>query len=337
VRTALSAKVGDDALAEILRAKLAPLADSTGVRAIGGARTSYTVIIAPPGTDRVFLHDTGANDEFTAADVDYEALDAVRLFHFGYPPAMRRMHLNEGKELERLLRLAKERGVTVSLDLSVPAEGSESGRAPWKRILQRVLPYVDVFLPSVEELAFMLDRNLHRRLSQAAASGDPTTVVELEELARLGEWLLDAGVAVAGIKCGTKGFYLATGSEDSLRRAGRGAPSGADWAGRRLFSEVFHVDHLASGTGAGDASIAGFLAAMLRGTGPEEALNMACATGAAATTEYDATTGVQDYDTLHAGFVEKGPKAGQLRESFGWSYEESSRLWRAQNDHHPAE
>jgi hypothetical protein len=147
VPTALSAKVGDDALAEILRAKLAPLADSTGVRAIGGARTSYTVIIAPPGTDRVFLHDTGANDEFTAADVDYEALDAVRLFHFGYPPAMRRMHLNEGKELERLLRLAKERGVTVSLDLSVPAEGSESGRAPWTRVLERALPYVDVFLP----------------------------------------------------------------------------------------------------------------------------------------------------------------------------------------------
>jgi sugar/nucleoside kinase (ribokinase family) len=147
VPTALSAKVGDDALAEIPRVKLAPLADSTGVRPIGRARTSYTVIIAPPGTDRVFLHDTGANDEFTAADVDYEALDAVRLFHFGYPPAMWRMYLNGGEELERLLRLANERGVTVSLAPSVFAEGSESGRAPWTRVLERALPYVDVFLP----------------------------------------------------------------------------------------------------------------------------------------------------------------------------------------------
>ncbi|MFP4485110.1 MAG: PfkB family carbohydrate kinase [Spirochaetaceae bacterium] len=332
VPTALSAKVGDDALAEILRAKLAPLADSTGVHAIGGARTSYTVIIAPPGTDRVFLHDTGANDEFTAADVDYEALDAVRLFHFGYPPAMRRMHLDEGKELERLLRLAKERGVTVSLDLSVPAEGSESGRAPWPRVLERALPYVDVFLPSVEELAFMVAPELHDRIRAAAERTDPTEAVTPDDLMHLGEWILDRGVAVAGIKCGVNGFFLATGSDHALSRAGRAAPQNASWVERRLYSASYHLDHVASGTGAGDASIAGFLAAMLRNAGPEEALNMACATGAAAATEYDATSGVKEYAELRARFLEKTPKKRVTIESDGWTYDQATRLWRAPGD-----
>lgn len=178
----------------------------------------------------------------------------------------------------------------------------------------------------------MLDPDLHHRLSQAAATGDPTSAVKPDDLTRLGEWLLNAGVAVAGIKCGTKGFYLATGSKESFRRAGRGAPAGAAWAGRRLFSDVFTVDLVASGTGAGDASIAGFLAAMLRGTGPEEALNMACATGAAVTTEYDATSGVQDYDTIRENFVERGTKARQTGHLSGWVYEESSRLWRGSGD-----
>ena len=335
VSTALVAKVGEDALAEILRAKLGPLANSTGVQAVEGVRTSYTVILAPPGVDRFFLHDTGANDEFSADDIDFKILDSVRLFHFGYPPAMRRMHLNEGAELERLLRSAKERGVTVSLDLSVPSEGSESGSAPWKRILERVLPYVDVFLPSAEELAFMVAPELYDRMNAAAERNDPTEAVTPDDLMHLGEWILQRGVAVAGIKCGVNGFFLATGNDYALSRAGRAAPQRATWAERRLYSASYYLDHVASGTGAGDAGIAGFLAAMLRDSDPEEALNMACATGAAAATEYDATSGVKDYAELRARFLEKTEKKQRTIDSARWTYDQTTRLWKASSDRGP--
>ena len=41
----------------------------------------------------------------------------------------------------------------------MPMDGeSEAGKADWKEILSRVLPYVDFFVPSIEELCFMLDR-----------------------------------------------------------------------------------------------------------------------------------------------------------------------------------
>ena len=54
--------------------------------------TSYSVVLAAPGYDRIFLHDPGANDSFCQADIPDEALEGAALFHFGYPPLMRRMY-----------------------------------------------------------------------------------------------------------------------------------------------------------------------------------------------------------------------------------------------------
>ena len=44
------------------------------------------------------------------------------------------------------------------MDMAAVDADSEAGRADWEAILKRVLPYVDFFVPSVEELCFMLDR-----------------------------------------------------------------------------------------------------------------------------------------------------------------------------------
>ena len=63
--------------------------------------TSYTIVISPPGHDRSFLHCPGANETFTAADVPYEQLAGVRLFHFGYPPLMPRMYADGGERARR--------------------------------------------------------------------------------------------------------------------------------------------------------------------------------------------------------------------------------------------
>ena len=46
--------------------------------------------------DRSFLHCPGANDTFGPEDIDVERLAGVSLFHFGYPPLMRRMYSDGG-------------------------------------------------------------------------------------------------------------------------------------------------------------------------------------------------------------------------------------------------
>lgn len=73
-----------------------------------GVGTSYSVILAPAGIDRIFLHCSGANDTFTLDDIDLEKVKGANLFHFGYPSLMRKMYIDGGKELVRLLKAVHE-------------------------------------------------------------------------------------------------------------------------------------------------------------------------------------------------------------------------------------
>ncbi len=170
----LRGKIGDDvvgrAILDILRSYSPRLVEDMIVAE--GQASSYTVVISPPGVDRIFLHCPGANDTFCAGDVDYEGLAAARLFHFGYPPLMRRMFIDEGAELVSLLSGVKKRGATTSLDMARPDPASEAGGVNWRRLLERVLPHVDLFLPSFDETLYMLDREGFDRLERESDSGD---------------------------------------------------------------------------------------------------------------------------------------------------------------------
>ena len=91
--------------------------------------TSYSIVLAPPGIDRIFLHDPGANDSFCADDIPDRLLEGAALFHFGYPPIMRRMYEEDGAELVRLLSRVREKGAAVSLDLAAVDPESDAGKA----------------------------------------------------------------------------------------------------------------------------------------------------------------------------------------------------------------
>src|SRR6185503_4762577 len=125
---------------------------AAGMSIVPGEASSYTVILNPPNVDRIFLHCPGANDTFGAGDVNYELLCQANLFHFGYPPLMKRLYQNDGAELIRMFKQAKATGVTTSLDMAMPDPTSPSGQANWPAILKAVLPAVDLFVPSIEEI-----------------------------------------------------------------------------------------------------------------------------------------------------------------------------------------
>ena len=91
---------------------------SSGLIVTPGERTSYTVVISPPGMDRFFLHHSGANDHYGIADVAVDRLAGAKLMHFGYPPVMRRLYSDGGRELAEIFRLAKSQGLTTSLDMT---------------------------------------------------------------------------------------------------------------------------------------------------------------------------------------------------------------------------
>jgi sugar/nucleoside kinase (ribokinase family) len=288
IETRLLARIGADqfgrAVQQIIADHAPALAD--GITANAATSTSYSIIINPLGSDRCILHHPGSNDDFSAADVHDEDLRDARLFHFGYPPLMARMFADDGAELTELFCRVKALGLTTSLDMALPDPNSAAGCANWKTILQNTLPHVDIFLPSLDEILFMLGRNTNIPLSA-------------QLLTEVSDELLGMGAKIVVIKLGDHGLYLRAAPADVLQNMGRVYPTYlTSWANYEKWQPCYQVDVVGT-TGAGDATIAGFLASLLRDMSPAKALNAALAVGACSVESPDALSGIRPWgDTL---------------------------------------
>ena len=290
----LAGKIGKDAFGELILNILKKYDAQEGMTVSEGESTSYSVILAVPGIDRIFLHNPGANDSFCADDIQDELLKDAALFHFGYPPLMRSMYQNDGQELVKLLQKVKRAGTAVSLDMAAVDPGTEPGRTDWKTILEKTLPFVDFFMPSAEELCYMLDRERFYQWQERARGGDVTQILDPEEDIRpLAEMCMDMGCQILLIKCGAPGMYFKTADSRHLEPLCSSLEMDpALWGGREIFERSYIPERILSGTGAGDTSIAAFLTAVLKGCGPEECLHLAAAAGASCVAEYDALSGI---------------------------------------------
>ena len=293
----LLGKVGNDAFGSAVKRILGEYG-AGGLITDGESSTSYSVVLAVPGTDRIFLHNPGANDTFSAADIPEEALSEAVLFHFGYPTLMKRMYENGGAELREMFRRVKEKGIATSLDLAAVDPLSEAGQAPWREILAGVLPFVDFFVPSFEELCYMLDRPRYDELS--ARGGDVTEQEGILDLADgLARTCLEMGCGAALIKCGLSGMAWRAGSRERFARVGERLKVNADaWADRAGRQPCFPAETVRSATGAGDVSIAAYLTALMNGEGPEDCAKLAAAEGCASVSSYDALGGVLPLEEL---------------------------------------
>lgn len=288
----LLGKVGNDDFGRMI-AQILKQYGAGGLVTDPESSTSYSVVLAIPGIDRIFLHHPGANDTFGSEDVPEKSLEDAVLFHFGYPPIMRRMYENEGEELAAIFRRVKAYGIATSLDLAAVDADTDAGRADWKRILEKVLPDVDFFLPSFEELCFMLEPEKYSRLNEAG--GDMTERLDpVKDVEPLLDRLMNMGCKTAVIKCGKAGMVWRTADEQRLRLTGdRLKLDTACWAGKQGIQPCFKADVVRSATGAGDTSIAAFLTAVLEGRNPETCVALAAAEGACAVTSYDALGGLR--------------------------------------------
>jgi sugar/nucleoside kinase (ribokinase family) len=299
VSVGLSAKIGDDLFGRAVLERLAAHCSrlTAGVVAVPGETTSYSVVISPPGIDRSFLHCPGANVGYAAADVPYAKLTGVRVFHFGYPPLMPVMYADGGRELRTMFERVRAEGPVTSLDLCEPDPDSEAGRVDWEAVLAHALPFVDVFAPSLRELLFILDSPAHRRLQAGERLG---AVCDRRRLRALATTLIAMGPSVVAIKLGDQGLYVRT-SEDAARvtRFCRrlGLDAGA-WRDRELLAPCYAPRVVRATTGSGDATIAGLLAALLRGAAPSAAASVAVAAGASSTEAIDPVSGVPSWERL---------------------------------------
>ncbi len=269
-------KTGNDLLGQSILAKM----DAAGLPTNGMIKdktcgTSYTIVLSIPGIDRIPMHYPGANDTFSKDDLDYELIKQARHFHFGYPPLMRSLFADGGNELAEIFGKVKQLGVSTSLDMARPDPQSEAGKADWQSLLQKVLPFVDLFTPSIDELLYMIDRPVFDTFIK---SDKPLGGLAKNDLQLLGNKLLNMGTGEVLIKLGEFGAYYISEKES-------------------FYSPCFQVE-LKGAIGSGDCTIAGFLAARIKGLSTKEALTFAVATGACNVEEMDSLSGIPTWVNL---------------------------------------
>lgn len=181
--------VGDDAFGEFIASSLRiPGVDTGGIHRLPDICTAATMMVNVEGEDRRFISTPGANTKFTAGHIPTAWLEEAKVIYIGGYLVMPEL---ETPEFVELLRQARSRGAKVVLDIVL-----FGGRA-YKKILDQVLPEVDVFLPNDDE---------------------STVVTGVEDPVEQAKRFRDAGAKCVVVTCGEKGSVLV--SDDNQVRSG---------------------------------------------------------------------------------------------------------------------
>lgn len=277
----LNGLIGTDPLGKVAEAQFKRYNVSEEMVKTGEADTAFSIVLAPPGFDRLFLESPGCNRIFDLKHIDFEAVKKSKLFHFGYPPLLRQFYINQGEQLVQLFSEVKKMEVVTSLDFSLPDPGSESGKIDWLRIMQSVLPHVDIFAPSVEEVVRIMKPEQYSLIqSSLTENADIIDAIPEDFIYETGREIIDSGVKILMIKAGARGIYLFTGDTSSVGER-LGFDSDTGWSNQKIFCKAYHAapDKIIHASGAGDTAIAAFLSAVLNGEKPENALKYAAMAG----------------------------------------------------------
>lgn len=320
------AKVGDDAIGKTIIDLLNKQGNAEGISISRGEASSYTVVLSPQGIDRIFLHSPGTNDTFTAKDIDFEWVAKSRLFHLGYPTLMDSLYMDGGDELATIYRKAKEAGVATSMDISLPDPSSPAGKADWRAIYKKALPYVDLYVPSIEEAYFTLHPEEYPARKEKYEGEELIDHMNPDEFTGLAKEFLDMGCGMVALKAGHNGWYFAVGDKARLEKIPLTASS-ETLAGQQLWCPAFQVDTIASATGSGDTSIAAFLVALLKGYDLPKALRTANAAGYMCLKGMDALSGLCSWDELTATVPTLKPRDNGFLSEYGWQMNAETGVW----------
>jgi sugar/nucleoside kinase (ribokinase family) len=249
-RAAAFSYVGQDDWAGVVRRKFESEGfDAAYLMTHPTAATSTTAVLIDSSGERSFAHCVGAPKLMRRQDfLDHLDLFArSRMALVGYYSLMPNL---EG-DLPELFAQLRQMGCQTALD----AAGDGGGMQP----LDRILPHLDFYVPSLSEAVHQTGQSDPRRI--------------LECFRRCG------APGLLGVKLGSKGALLSPAEGQFLAIDLVPAPGPV-------------VDT----TGAGDSFFAGLLVGVLRGMSLADAGRLGAATGACCVTALGATAGLRDFD-----------------------------------------
>ena len=273
--------IGNDFMGTALMEWLNKYDHAEGMKFTDDEGTAFSIVLAPPGVDRIFLESPGCNKIFDLNHIDYKAVSQSKIFHFGYPALLRQFYKNGGKRLEAMFSKVRELGAVTSLDFTVLDPNSEAGRLDWNEILVKVLPKVDICTPSVEEAMQIIMPDTYNKLVAGTEGDDIIDKISNDDIREIGRKMISYGAKIVLIKAAHRGVYLFTTDISSMDDRLAFLPDKVKWSNRELWCEAYQADEnlIINTTGAGDTAIAGFLTAILKGYDPSASLKYASLAG----------------------------------------------------------
>ncbi len=239
--------VGDDEKADWVLDRMGRFGiDTSAMQRIPGVPTSATILNVRPNGDRPALHVRGASDHFDVPADAYDTVFDAPIVHLGGTGLLKKL---DGEPSRVLLHEAKRRGRTVTFDLIAAS-------AETLPIVEPLLPYIDYFMPSIEEARDMSGRH---------------------DVADCASFYLDKGATACVFTLGGDGAYYAHRD------------------GTRLAVPAFDID-VVDTTGCGDAFDAGFIAALHHRFDPEKAVRFAQATAGLVAGGLGSDAGVRSFE-----------------------------------------
>jgi len=174
-----------------------------------------------------------------------------------------------------------------------------------------------MFAPSLDETIFMLDPALWRRLQTRRSQQPGPERLASDMAARL----LNLGARAILLKLGAHGLYLRTTPD--ARRLNFADP--AEWAGQEIVP-CFRVRERGT-TGAGDRTLAGFLAAWREGLPPAASLTLAVAVGASSVESADPLSDLPSLSKIRARIQAGWPRRSWRPKQPGWRWNAQSSAW----------
>jgi sugar/nucleoside kinase (ribokinase family) len=167
---AVLGKVGPDFFGDFVIADLERLGIDAGlVQRSKTHHTSETFILNVQGQDRRYLHYTGANADFSVADVDPAVLDSARVLYVGGYLGLPGL---DAQEFAGFFRKAKQKSLTTVLDVVAPV-----GATGLLERVEPLLPYTDYFLPNQDEAQALTGQREPRLQAEALAKFNPDGAV----------------------------------------------------------------------------------------------------------------------------------------------------------------
>jgi sugar/nucleoside kinase (ribokinase family) len=253
-KAAAMSYVGDDDWGPLLRRRLeAAGIDCSRLLVHPTAATSTTAVLIDPSGERSFAHCVGAPkllDKSLLLD-NLDLFARSRMMLIGYYSLMP----NLDPDLPEVFEAIRKSGCRTAMD--------SAGDGGTLQPLDRILPHLDVYVPSYDEATRQTEETDPRRILDVyRACGAP---------------------GMLGVKLGSKGALLSPAAGEYVEIAAVAPPGPV-------------VDT----TGAGDSFLAGLLTGLLQGFDAFRAGRLAAATGACCVTGYGATAGLRNYDQTAA-------------------------------------